>query len=515
MWVVLDGFGYEHARRFLETPGRFPALEQIAREGHLGRCRPAEPVCQTPTALLALFTGAGPRTTGVWGYKVPDPGRLGHSISGFSVERTGGAAIWDDLESSGTTFSILNVAFRRDRLWSEPYANLAFAYDGYRSLGRSLNVDLHVDRTRLAFRGIEIEAVRRRGGVELRRGGRLLARLAIGADATVALTPGTHAFAHLLTSDALTLYPESPAVVRFGPAAPAGIGRPPMGESFRDMSAFRRARHLVDAGVPIPLDAELAPSRAAVRQQAGLARWAFAETGARCTICYLPLVDEASHAWIHLWGPGAADPRTDRLFAECAGMIDGFLADLMASADPDTLLVLSSDHGALPFRRLLHVNEALADAGLVRRSGRGYDLERSVAWYHASDCGQVVVNEREARRRGLSREALAGAARSAVDAANRAHGARIAVVDGEPGDPFLLLLYPEADTYFTGDPPSPGKPALNPRRSGGHHLAPLSPSPWIDALLGLWSSRSGSRTPEGAPKRNGEVKDFLLKRLAR
>ncbi len=30
-----------------------------------------------------------------------------------------GTAIWDDLESSGTTFSILNVAFRRDRVWSD------------------------------------------------------------------------------------------------------------------------------------------------------------------------------------------------------------------------------------------------------------------------------------------------------------------------------------------------------------------------------------------------------------
>ena len=518
MWVVLDGFGHEHARRFLEAPGRFPALERIAREGYLGSCRPSEPVCQTPTALTALFTGAGPRESGVWGYKVPDPRRLERSISGFSIERKGGSAIWDDLESSGTTFSILNVGFRRDPIWSNSYANLAFAYDGYRNLGRPLMVDLAAgrdNRTRLDFHGIEIEAMRRRGSVEIRHGRRLLAHLEPGADAKIALTRGTRTYAHLLSPEALTLFPESPAVVRYGPAAPEGIGRPPAAESFRDMAVFRRARRLVDAGVTVPVEAELAPARAAIRQQADLARWAFASAGARCTICYLPLMDEANHSWFHLWEPRAVDPRTDQLFTKCASMIDGFLAGLMASAGPDTLLVVSSDHGALPFHRLLHVNDAFADAGLVRRAGTGYDFERSAAWYHASDCGQVVVNEREARRRGLSRPALAAAARSAVEAANRAHKARIAAIDGEPGDPFLLLLYPEADTYLTGDPPSPGKPALNPRRSGGHHLAPLTPSPWIDAMLGLWSPRAGSRTPDGAPKRNGEVKDFLLKRLAR
>jgi hypothetical protein len=515
MWVVLDGFGHEHARRFLETPGRFPALERIAREGYLGPCRPSEPVCQTPTALTALFTGAGPRESGVWGYKVPDPQRLERSISGFSIERTGGPALWDDLESAGVSFSILNVAFRRDPIWSKPYAHLAFAYDGYRNLGRPLVVDLAADRARFEFRGIEIETVRRREGVDLRHGGRLLAHLAPGADAEIVLTRDTRAYAHLLTPEALTLFPESPAVVRFGPAAPAGIGRPPAAESFRDMSVFRRARRLADAGVPISVAAELAPSRAAVRQQTGLARWAFSEAAARCTICYLPLVDEASHSWIHAWESRPAEPRADQLFVECASMIDGFLADLMATIGPDTLLVLSSDHGALPFRRMLHVNEAFADAGLVRRAGGGYDWGRSAAWYHPSDCGQVVVNEPEARRRGLSRPALAAGVRAAVETANRAHGAHITAIDAVPGDPFLLQLYPEADTYLTGDAPSPGKPALNPRRSGGHHLGPLTPSPWIDALLGLWSPREGSRTPEGAPRRNIEVKDFLSKRLAR
>lgn len=515
MWVVLDGFGHEHARRFLSEPGRLPALERIAREGYLGTCRPSEPVCQTPTALLALFAGAGPRESGVWGYKVPDPRRLGRSVSGFSLPRAPATrAIWDDLEAVGASFAIVNVAFRRDPVWTEPYRHLAFAYDGYRGLRGPTTVELPHGRTRFAFRGIVLDAVRGRGGVELRRGRRRLVRLAPGDEAAFALTSGTRTYAHLLDAGSLALFPESPAVVRFGPAAPAGIGLPPGAESFRDMSAFRRARRLADHGAAVSVDAELGPSRAAVRQQADLAQWALAVVRARCTVCYLPLVDEANHSWVHDWQPGNPAGRTHRLLAACAAEIDRFLADLMAAADRDTLLVVSSDHGALPFRRLLHVNEAFAGVGLVRRAGPGYDWERSAAWYHTSDCGQVVVNGREARRRGLSRPALAVAVRAAVEAANRAHGARIAALDAGPNDPFLALLYPEADTLPTGDPPSTGKSALNPHRSGGHHLGPLTPSTWIDAMLGLWSPRTGSRTPDGAPARTTEVKDFLVRRLS-
>jgi hypothetical protein len=252
-----------------------------------------------------------------------------------------------------------------------------------------------------------------------------------------------------------------------------------------------------------------------MRQKSGLMQWAVRNTPAGLTICYVPLMDEFNHTWFHLCDSRPADPRADQLFGECGAMIDAFLAELMAMADNETLLVVSSDHGALPFRRLLHLNEVFVDAGLVRRAGRGYDYARSTAWYHPSDCGQVVVNEREARHRGLARPALRAAALAALKHVNDAHGARIAAAEPGPSDPFLLYLYPESDTYFTGDPPSPGKPALDPRRSGGHHLSPLTASTWIDAMIGLWSPRSGARAADGVPARNVELKEFVLGRLSR
>jgi hypothetical protein len=519
LWMVLDGFGHEHARRLLESPGRFRALQRIARDGYLGACRPPGPVCQTPPALLALFTGTEPRENGVWGYKVPDvDGRLGRSISGFAVARKAGTTAWDDLEASGRTFSIMNVGFRHDRVWCDPFPHLAFAYDGYRNLRPPSHFGIPAGTSRITFEGIDIGVLRRSDSVELRRGNRRLSRLAPGGGAKVTLTRGTRAFAHLLAADALTLYPESPALVRLGPAAPAGAGWPPDAEGCRDMSAFRRARSLNDrsrTGERVTVESELLPARVAMRQKSDLMQWAVRSAPAGLTICYVPLMDEFNHTWFHLCESRPAEPRADRLFGECGAMIDAFLAELMALADRETLLVVSSDHGALPFRRLLHLNEAFADACLVRRAGTGYDYERSAAWYHPSDCGQVVMNEREARRRGLAVPALRAAALAAVNRANDTHGARIAAVEPGPSDPFLLYLYPEADTYFTGDPPRPGKPALDPRRSGGHHLSPLTPNPWIDALLGLWSPRTGTRIADGAPVRNTELKEFLLGRLSR
>ena len=93
-WIVLDGMGIEHARLFLGAK-RFPALAKIAHQGYLETCAPSSPACQTPTALLALFAGAGPRESGVWGYVMPDPRRPTESISGFAAPTRNIRTIWD------------------------------------------------------------------------------------------------------------------------------------------------------------------------------------------------------------------------------------------------------------------------------------------------------------------------------------------------------------------------------------------------------------------------------------
>jgi len=69
-WVVLDGMGYELARRCVAT-GRFLALSRMESEGHFGPARPAVHVCRTPPALLTLFTGEEPAQSAVWGLWSP------------------------------------------------------------------------------------------------------------------------------------------------------------------------------------------------------------------------------------------------------------------------------------------------------------------------------------------------------------------------------------------------------------------------------------------------------------
>jgi hypothetical protein len=195
--------------------------------------------------------------------------------------------------------------------------------------------------------------------------------------------------------------------------------------------------------------------------------------------------------------------------SSCWSLVDAFLASLMATVGPDTALVISSDHGGLPYRRQVHLNEMMASVGLLRRDSRGYDLARSAAYYHPSDCGQIVANAPAAVRSGLERQRLLALAREAVERANRDLNAELALREGSPSDPYLAFVHPLADTYPTGDPPGRAREALDSGRAGGHHLSPLTPSPWIDAVIGLWSLGS-AWDGDAVPRGNLEVKQFLL-----
>ena len=83
--------------------------------------------------------------------------------------------------------------------------------------------------------------------------------------------------------------------------------------------------------------------------------------------------------------------------------------------------------------------------------------------------------------------------------------------EGGGEDPYLAFLYPLSDGYFTGHAPGRGRPVLR-KASGGHHLSPLSPTPWIQAMLGLWSPRTRALAREvpPIPTANTGVKGFLL-----
>jgi hypothetical protein len=279
------------------------------------------------------------------------------------------------------------------------------------------------------------------------------------------------------------------------------------------MNAFKSGRRLREGGPKVPpLEDELAPCGESIRRKADLMLWAVANLPSRLFICYVPLIDEYNHAYMDLlegaWA-GRGDPAAGEVLSGCVGLVDGFLERLMEAAGEDTLLVISSDHGSMPVRRKVLLNEVLADAGLVVRAPGGYRLGRSLAYYHPSDCGQVLLNPAEARRRAVDAPAVRRRVVHALERANRALGCDIAWVEGRAEDPYLLFLYPRSDTTFTGDPPRrPGDPLLL-RKRGGHHLSPLSPSPWMAAVFAAWTRRRQASLP-AVPDANAGVKDFVL-----
>jgi hypothetical protein len=501
-WIILDGMGIEHARHFAAS-GSAPSLARIAREGVLDPCAPSSPECQTPPALLALFTGAEPRESGIWGYFMPDPRRPSDTISGFAAPTKGVRALWHELDERGVTCSLMNVAFRNDRIWAGASRALQFAYDGYRTLKKSQLVRVARRARRISCRGIELELSRSRSGVRLWKGGRTRAELLPREWRMVQITPGLRVYACLIDDSHVLLAPLAKPLVRGTSIPPAALG------DFIDFNMHRAVRRLNRGrgkSEQIPVSVEMAPVEMGMRQKEALMVDAIRAGSSRLVVGYFPLVDELNHARFDLLDAPETDARTRELYAACARLVDGMLSRVMAAADEDTLVVLSSDHGASAFRGSLHVNEILAQSGLVIRSAAGYNFRRSAAYYHPSDSGLVVA------RSGPGREATLGAVRRAVDRANAELGVRIGVVPGKPDDPFIAFLHPLSDTYLTARPPKRTGERLDRTRTGGQHISPLAGTPWIQAMLGLWSPRTSALRAEldAIPTANRQVKDFLL-----
>jgi hypothetical protein len=123
-----------------------------------------------------------------------------------------------------------------------------------------------------------------------------------------------------------------------------------------------------------------------------------------------------------------------------------------------------------------------------------------------------VVNPRQAGKAGLSREQIGRRVLDCLEQANDSFGCQIAHLWGGANDPYLLFLYPRSDTHITGRY-GRGADVVNTELKGGQHLSPLCPTPWMQAMLALWSP-DGLPFDKGAvPDRNTGVKEFLLRYL--
>jgi predicted AlkP superfamily pyrophosphatase or phosphodiesterase len=256
------------------------------------------------------------------------------------------------------------------------------------------------------------------------------------------------------------------------------------------------------------MSSELLPAEVSFARKAQLFLEEASNPAARLVVGYFPLIDDFNHAYFDLFETEWPGGRVAELFTACARLVDDFLSSLMAGMSDDTLLVVSSDHGAMAQRSMLHLNEVFADAGLTRRAANGFDERRSTLWYHPSDCGQVIARDPGPRASTIA------ALRRVIDKVNRELSADIGIEEGTASAPYLAFLYPRRDMYFTARP-GRGNGRLVKGKTGGHHLSPLSPTPWIEAVLGLWSRRPGSRMAAGRsiPSENTAVKRYILESM--
>ncbi len=476
-WIVLDGMGIEHVRLFLRS-GQFPSLMQIAQQGYLEASEPSSPACQTPTALLALFAGAGPRESGVWGYIMPDPRRPTESVSGFAALTKPIRTIWDELGLRGRTFSLMNVAFRNDPVWSGSSRGLDFGYDGYRLWKKSLVFNLHHGRARINFEGLELDLHRSQNRVLVRKGSRTRAALSPREWQPVFLSAGSRAWACLLDETHVVLAPLTRPLVRGTFRIDAA------GDDFVDFTISRAVRALNrdrEERERIPLGVEMAPIELGMKQKQELMIQSIRSTPSALVVGYFPLVDELNHACFDLLDAERPDPRTLELFLASARLVDELVARLMAEADRDTLIVLSSDHGVSAFRKTLHLNELLAACGLVVRSRAGYDLRRSLALYHPSDSGLVLV------RQGADRTAALSGLRKAVVMAQEL-GVQIGVEEGRGDDPFRRISLPGFGRIPDCPPPAP-------RRARSRQVAFRRAAPFVPRANPLDPGRARALEP--------------------
>ena len=494
--------GAEHFSYALKQ-GAYPAITRMASEGSVTAMEPASPVCQTPPALLALFSGSQPSESSVWGYYMPHPSNVEKSLSGFHADLGKVRPIWRELEERGQGYSLMNVAFRADPVWRGPSPHFVFGYDGYRLWKKPAIYNLAGRQQRISFHGMRILARTGKGGaVRLSKGASLRARLEVGQGMPLSITAGTRAFAQLLTPDLLLLSPENDTVCR-GTSVPKGAR-----DGFLETSAFHLARRLNATRPPslqVEIEAELLGSRVSFQRKADLMVEQARNRAAGLVVGYFSVIDDFNHACFDLLQQG--DEKATALFHACLQMVDGLLERLMAETEDGTLLVVSSDHGAMAYRSMLSINEAFADAGLVRRGPAGYDFAKSTAWYHPSDCGQVVTHGSPEKGPLFQR------VQAVVERVNAELDAGIGILAGDAGSPYVGFLYPKGDLYFTGRPPGRNRKSLDKRRGGAHHLSPLSPTPWIKAALGVWGPGHANQSLPFVPKQNVEMKKFLMESM--
>ena len=128
-------------------------------------------------------------------------------------------------------------------------------------------------------------------------------------------------------------------------------------------------------------------------------RWALEQLPWDIFFAYTPYPDEAEHQWRGYLDPGLPGFRAElaarlRPFLERVYQSsDGLLGFLMERRPENTVFALISDHGVEGTNKVVYLNKALQQAGLLVLDAQGrVDLAKSKIIYPAIDNGYLLIN---------------------------------------------------------------------------------------------------------------------------
>lgn len=248
------------------------------------------------------------------------------------------------------------------------------------------------------------------------------------------------------------------------------------------------------------------------RQFSRHATWLWNRYSPQLMLDYLPLPDEAEHAWLGLQQAARRDgnvPLADTweaLRTRVYAIVDRRVRTIATALTPDDALVVVGDHGLTAVEKEVRVNVALAEAGLVARApDGGIDQARSAVIYGRHG---ILVND-ESWKGGIvaasDRSTVIAQAREVVESlADPATGARVvaAVFSPDVEDPPGLGGAAGFDLYldFTDgyrDSTSLQDPVVGPlpRPLGDHGGDPRRPGMWTQLIVRAPAVVPGTRWP--------------------
>jgi len=160
-------------------------------------------------------------------------------------------------------------------------------------------------------------------------------------------------------------------------------------------------------------------------------RWAFEQLPWDIFFAYTPFPDEVEHQWrgyLDSSLPGfraeVADrlrPLLEKVYQSC----DELLGFVIERRPENTLLALISDHGMEGVNRVVYLNKALEQAGLLALDAQGrVDLAKTKILYPAIDNGYLLINSSD-RKNGIV------TAEERTELVRRAREALLAIRDGD------------------------------------------------------------------------------------